>query len=246
MNKPIDAHDRKPHAVLDVISRRQKGLKIERLLGLDKIGQPIRMLEIGTGSGGIAHYFATHEALQCHVDAVDVHDNRQITDGYDFHIVTDTRLPFASESFDVVLSNHVIEHVGERAAQIDHLSELRRVLKPGGLGYLAVPNRWMLIEPHYRLAFLSWLPRSLRSPYLRAMKRGEVYDCEPLTLPELNDLLKQAELHFEHIEIEALREVFAIEGAKTWMAKLARFMPGELLVPLRSIVPTLICKLERT
>ena len=246
MNRSIDTVSRKPHAVLDVVSRRQKGLKIERLLDLGGRGQPIRMLEIGTGSGGIAHYFATHETLQCHVDAVDVHDNRQVADGYDFHIVTDTGLPFASETFDVVLSNHVIEHVGERAAQIEHLRELRRVLKSDGVGYLAVPNRWMLVEPHYRLAFLSWLPRSLRSSYLRAMKRGEVYDCEPLTLPELDDLLKHAKLRFEHIEIQALREVFAIEGANTWMARLAQAMPSGLLTPLRGIVPTLICRLGRS
>src|SRR3546814_9833619 len=67
-------------------------------------------------------------------------------------------LPFADDSFDVVLSNHVIEHVGEQPEQLAHLSELRRVLTPGGIGYLAVPNRWMLVEPHYRLAFLSWWP----------------------------------------------------------------------------------------
>src|SRR3546814_2152088 len=49
------------HAVLDLPSRRFKGLKIERLLDLASRPQPIRMLEIGTGSGGIAHYFGRSE-----------------------------------------------------------------------------------------------------------------------------------------------------------------------------------------
>jgi methylase of polypeptide subunit release factors len=54
------APGRLPHAVLDLPSRRWKAMKIERLLGLDDSGAPVRMLEIGTGSGGIAAYFAQH------------------------------------------------------------------------------------------------------------------------------------------------------------------------------------------
>jgi SAM-dependent methyltransferase len=38
------------------------------------------------------------------------------------------------------------------------LDEVWRVLKPGGLAYLACPNRYSLVEPHYRLPFLSWFP----------------------------------------------------------------------------------------
>ena len=126
---------RSPHAVLDLPSRRLKGLKIEQLLDLASRAQPIRMLEVGVGSGGIAHYFGTHPKLRCEVDAVDVNDSRLITDGYRYHQVNDTNLPFANNSFDVVLTNHVIEHVGDKQAQRAHLAELHRVLSPGGVGY---------------------------------------------------------------------------------------------------------------
>ena len=196
---------RQPHAVLDLPSRRLKGLKIEQLLGLAERRQPLRLLEIGTGSGGIAHYFATHPTLRCEVMAVDVVDQRLIRDGYDFRLVHDTVLPFADASFDVVLSNHVIEHVGERPAQLEHLRELRRVMAHGGVGCLAVPNRWMLVEPHYRLAFLSWLPRPLRSPYLCLMRRGQLHDCEPLTVQRLESLLAEAGFVWCYLEVEALR-----------------------------------------
>ena len=47
-------------------------------------------------------------------------------------------LPFADESFDVVICNHVLEHIeDDRKA----MSELYRVMKKGGWGILQVPMR---------------------------------------------------------------------------------------------------------
>ncbi|WP_250887058.1 MULTISPECIES: class I SAM-dependent methyltransferase [unclassified Rhodanobacter] len=231
---------RQPHAVLDLPSRCFKGLKIERLLDLANRPQPIRMLEVGTGSGGIAHYFGTHPRLRCDIDAVDVHDNRLVTEGYRYHQVQDTRLPFTDESFDVVLTNHVIEHVGDEQAQRAHLAELHRVLRPGGVGYLAVPNRWMLVEPHYKLAFLSWLPHAWRTPYLRAMGRGRAYDCEPLQLGQLEGLFAGAGFKYSNLCIDALRATFEIERPQAATTRVLRKIPDGLLVPWCRIVPTLI------
>ena len=231
---------RRPHAVLDLPSRRLKGLKIERLLNLASRPQPIRMLEVGTGSGGIAHYFGTHEQLCCEVDAVDVHDNRLITDGYRYHQVHGTQLPFADQSFDVVLTNHVIEHVGDEQAQRAHLAELYRVLRPDGVGYLAVPNRWMLVEPHYKLAFLSWLPHAWRTPYLRAMGKGEVYDCEPLQMRQLEHLLDAVGFRHCNLCVDAMRLTFEIERPVSIAACILRKMPDGMLKPLQRIIPTLI------
>jgi ubiquinone/menaquinone biosynthesis C-methylase UbiE len=233
-------HDRQPHAVLDLPSRRWKGLKIERLLDLEKRPRPIRMLEIGTGSGGIAHYFATHPQLKCEVDAVDVVDNRQVHDGYRFRLVTDTRLPYEDDAFDVVLTNHVIEHVGDEKAQLDHLREVRRVMAPTGVGYLAVPNRWMLVEPHFRLAFLSWWPHPWRTPYLRLMRKGRHYDCEPLQMKQLERMLAHAGFAYRNLCIEAWRETYAIERTNSLSTKFLQHTPDRLLGLLRSIIPTLI------
>jgi ubiquinone/menaquinone biosynthesis C-methylase UbiE len=84
MPQTESTNTRQPHAVLDLNSRRLKGIKIERLLGLPSRPQPVRMLEIGTGSGGIAHYFSTHPTLRIEVEAVDVVDSRLVKDGYRF------------------------------------------------------------------------------------------------------------------------------------------------------------------
>lgn len=239
------SEQRQPHAVLDLASRRSKGLKIERLLGLGQRRQPIRLLEVGAGSGGIAHYFGTHPQLQCDVDAVDVHDNRLVSDGYRFKLVQGTDLPYADAAFDVVLSNHVIEHVGDMRAQCAHLLELQRVLHPDGVGYLAVPNRWMLVEPHYKLAFLSWLPHAWRTPYLRVMRKGVFYDCEPLQMRQLERLLASAGFRYQNLCVEALHATFEIERPQAWSTQIVRRIPDAVLSPLRRVIPTLIYRIWR-
>lgn len=239
------SQNRKPHAALDLPSRHAKALKIERLLGLASTPQPLRLLEIGTGSGGIAHYFATHSQLRCEVYAVDVVDNRQVADGYTYQQVSGAELPFPDAMFDVVISNHVIEHVGTAQAQTCHLAEIHRVMKPGGMGYLAVPNRWMLIEPHYRLLFLSWWPHAWRTPYLRLMRKGGLYDCEPLEMRQLEHMLDRAGFGYCNLCIEALREAFEIERPGSRAARLLRCMPDGAMLSFRRIVPTLIYRIDR-
>jgi len=235
---------RLPHVALDLASRDRKALKIERLLDLTSRRQPLRMLEIGTGSGGIAHYFGTHPRLQCEVTAVDVSDNRRVHEGYSYRQVQGVELPFEDASFDVVISNHVIEHVGDADAQGRHLAEIRRVMRPDGAGYLAVPNRWMLTEPHYRLKFLSWWPRALRTPYLRLMRKGTFYDCEPLQMWQLECMLDAAGLSHRNLCIEAWRETLDIEHPGSGVTRLLRAFPDALLKPLRPIIPTLIYRIE--
>ena len=237
----MDIRERQGHAVLDVGSRNAKARKIEALLGLTPTGQPLRMLEVGTGSGGIAHYFGTHTGLRCEVDAVDVTDTRQIHDGYRFTQVQGVDLPFPDGHFDVVISNHVIEHVGDSIAQRRHLTELRRVLRSDGVGYLAVPSRWQVVEPHYRLAFLSWLPQAWRTPYLRLRHRGSHYDCRPLAVPQIEALLRESGFSFVQQHGRALRLTFEIERPRALVYRAVfRWLPESLYATLRRTFPTLI------
>lgn len=236
--------ERQGHVVADLVSRRHKGLKIERLLGLVGGGESKRLLEIGCGSGGISHYFATHAELDMEVDAVDVTDSRGVTEGYRFQKVTDTRLPFADGAFDIVLSNHVIEHVGERPEQLDHLREIRRVLRADGMCYFAVPNRWMLVEPHYQLAFLSWLPVSMRSAYLRLSGKGGFYDCVPLEMGTLEGMLRDTGLAYRNVCVEALYETLSIEKPKG-LSRFLGVVPRWVWQRLRPAIPTLIYVLRK-
>lgn len=243
MNNP---HVRLPHAALEMASRYPKGRKIEQLLQLPSGRSPSRLLEVGSGSGWISHYFSQAASDSYEVDAVDMVDNRQSKAGYRFTLVEGTQLPFGNASFDVVVSNHVIERVGDDTEQARHLTELSRVLKPGGIGYLAVPNRWMLFEPHYRLAFLSWWPESWRSPWLRLWRKGQYYDCRPLGCGDLERRLAAAGFRFQQLHAEALQATFEIEAPEHPLWRLClRFLPAPTWSMLRRLLPTLISRLEK-
>jgi SAM-dependent methyltransferase len=104
--------------------------------------------------------------------------------------VLGTKLPFPDERFDFIISNHVIKHFAGRE-QHTHLAEIGRCLRDNGKLYIAVPNRWGLIDAHYRLPFLGWLPRQLAHGYLRLTRKADKYEWYPLSRRELLRLLQQ-------------------------------------------------------
>lgn len=241
-----DDRARRGHAVLDLKSRDFKAIKIATLIGAIAGQLPRRMLEVGTGSGGIAHYFGTAGALKWDVEAIDVEDVRLATEGFRFTRVEGVDLPFADASFDVVVSNHVIEHVGDARQQTRHLAELARVLRPNGIGYLAVPSRWMPIEPHYKLPFLSWLPQPLADVYVRFTGKGCYYDCRPLTTRTLEPLLFAAGFLFVQRHGDALRLTYELERPDAPLYRwLLKPIPDAAYAAMRRAFPTLIYTLKR-
>jgi SAM-dependent methyltransferase len=88
------------------------------------------------------------------------------------------RLPFADDSFDLILSNEVIEHVADDRAAV---AEMARVARPGGRVVIFAPNRWYPVEQHgvywrgeYHFGnkpLVNYLPNPLRNrlaPHVRA------------------------------------------------------------------------------
>jgi SAM-dependent methyltransferase len=80
-------------------------------------------------------------------------------------------LPFADRTFDLVTMNQVIEHVSDQRAV---LREATRVLKDGGVLYVACPNYLRFYEPHYKIFWLPLMPKFLGRIYLRLRGRRPV------------------------------------------------------------------------
>jgi SAM-dependent methyltransferase len=87
-------------------------------------------------------------------------------------------LPFENASFDIVFSNAVIEHVGDRERQRAFVLEAIRV---GRRVFITTPNRRFPVEVHTRLPFVHWLPDALSHPVYRAAGKKIGPEVELLT-----------------------------------------------------------------
>lgn len=229
----------KPKRSLDRESRRAKAAKIATLVEMRRPLKGAQLLEIGTGGGIITSLLAEHVGPEGRVHSVDVDDLRTVTEGYEFALVEGVELPFEDDRFDVVVSNHTIEHVGGPDRQLVHLCEIARVLRGDGVGYLASPSRWALVEPHFKVPMLSWLPPSARDRALRASRRGQVYDISPRTRAELLALVAEAGLQAADATLDALRVTAGVERVGP-VTRLAAATPDRLLNATRGAIPTMV------
>jgi len=106
------------------------------------------ILEVGAGPSNDTSRFLASLGRVSGLD-VDpaVRSNAYLADAF----VLDTdRYPFADGCFDACVSNYVLEHIADPGS---HLSEINRVLRPGGAYLFRTPNR------HHYVALVSrWTP----------------------------------------------------------------------------------------
>ncbi|NSW53449.1 MAG: methyltransferase domain-containing protein [Anaerolineae bacterium] len=152
----------------------------------DAAGERIhgRVFEDGCGVGQYLHHLAQEAALAVGLD-VELDRVREANAGLGSALLgVGEALPLPGNTFDLVLSHEVLEHVDDdrMAAQ-----EIVRVLKPGGRLVLFVPNRGYPFETHgiYRNGvyhfgnklFINYLPRRWRdqlAPHVRVYSRRDL------------------------------------------------------------------------
>ncbi len=228
MNKSVISH-----ANLDEKSRLIKSKKIITILEENTNLNDCNLLEIDTGSGIISSELAKHSKT---VSSVDINDERLIKSGYFFQKVVDENLPFEDNKFDVVVSNHVIEHIPNQELHID---EIQRVLKKNGTLYLATPNKFWLIEAHHRLPFIGFLPRKISSFILKIIKNKE-WDIYPLSFEMIKKLTKRKfEIRNFTIEIIKNPSKYHIDVFKI-IHFLLKLIPRRLIILFNFFVPDYI------
>lgn len=126
-----------------------------------------RLLDVG----GYPGTWTAHEPCVGAIDILNVHaiEDRASPEEVETYGITPVigdgcALTYDDDSYDLVFSNSVIEHVGEWEAQQRFAAEARRV---GRKLWVQTPARSFFIEPHYITPFIHWLPRGLQKKLVR-------------------------------------------------------------------------------
>lgn len=133
-------------------------------------------LDYGCAEGGYTEgLLSTGAEMACGVDAVSdrIQLAREAHPDLPFY-TADGALPFPEASFDGIFMNEVLEHVKD---EVLVLSEVYRVMRPGGYLILMSPNRCFPFEGHavtighWELGpcpFIPWLPKRLTNRWVTA------------------------------------------------------------------------------
>jgi SAM-dependent methyltransferase len=180
-----------------LFQEREMGALVRRLKDLHGPLRGARVLEIGSGSGGRAVAVALEgaevlgiEPGEAGVVASRVRARRYPDLKADFRVGVGERLPFPDESFDLVFSTEVLQHVQDLERTI---SETYRVLRRGGHCYHEAPNNLYPWEFHYRVFWIPYLPRPLGRWYARMLRKDPRHldDIRFLYRPSLSALLRR-------------------------------------------------------
>jgi SAM-dependent methyltransferase len=232
------AYSEQMSAMLDEGKRRQKAAKIlavlRHALGREDLSG-LRAVDVGCSAGFIADELAGAGATTHGVD-IDEPGLARATDRFGhrvtFHCAPGDAMPFEDGSVDVVVLNHIYEHVVDPDSV---LREIHRVLSEDGVVYLGLANRLGVVEPHYRLPFLSYLPAAAADRYVRAFGRADHYHERFRTRPGLRRLL--AGWHVLDYTLPVLAEPAAFAGDDLVPGPVSR-LPEPALAALLPVLPT--------
>lgn len=192
------------------VSRWARGRRLRRfnasLAGLQK---PLHVVDLG-GTVKFWEFAGWAGDAQMEITIVNLrrqpsqHPNIRFVEGD----VTDVS-QFANNSFDLVFSNSVIEHLYTLENQRTMAAEVQR-LAPRY--WIQTPNYWFPVEPHFRFIGWQWLPQRTRVAMLRRRRfgwrartpdaeraRALVEEVRLLTRRELKDLFPGARIEAERL-----------------------------------------------
>lgn len=149
-----------------------ESVQVEKILGIANelgagIGPGAAVLDFGCGRGRLVRELRARGYRSCGCDIEflyheDPKAESMLRDGV-LRMIGETpyRLPFEDDTFDLVFSYQVFEHVRNYN---EALAEIARVLKPGGVTLHVFTPRYVPVEPHVHVP-LATMIRAL--PWLR-------------------------------------------------------------------------------
>jgi SAM-dependent methyltransferase len=184
--------------LFDPAGRLEKAAKVVTVLSdyFGKRTSQVTIVDIGCSTGIMTRHFAG--TFGCVIgldnDDVGVLHGRRLADQagiptrkLQFLAGDGCSMPLANNSVDGVICNQVYEHVDDQSAL---MSEIYRVLKPGGACYFGIGTRHVLVEGHYKLPFLSWVPHSVAHVYMKLVGKNAKYDVRLLSYRNLKKLAR--------------------------------------------------------
>ena len=187
--------------VLKEMSRKSRTKKFELLSQVFRARPGDRVLDVGA-SGEVF--------LQYSLEDVYPYPERIVAGGYEpreifaarkhypqpqYALFDGCSLPFPDQSFDLVFSNAVIEHILGPGRQEQFAKEIMRV---GKSWFATTPNFWYPFEVHHHLPFFQFLPRPVQMQYNRLLgthiPKGKVLELGLLSARELQRLFPPANI----------------------------------------------------
>ena len=150
----------------EVLSFGQNGRWRDELLRHASAGNPVRVLDVATGTAGVA--IAIARRTDAHITGIDVSEEMMeigrrrvqaagLQSRIELQAARAEALPFADATFDAVSVTYVLRYVIDPAATI---AELARVLRPGGV--MAGLDFFVPANPFWHAAW--WLYTRLALP----------------------------------------------------------------------------------
>ena len=184
--------------------------------------KPRSILDVGTGNGGVAMAFANCPDYR--VAAMDIGQNRVLRQvaratglGLRYALASGHDLPYAAESFDIVLLLDTIEHVSTPRRLG---AEIMRVLRPGGVCFVSTPARLRYVlapDPHYGVHGIVGLPNFLQRFAVDRIARRRITSPDGTSSPAYD---------VEHLYWRAREVGRVFPGPKTIEVLFARPMSG--------------------
>lgn len=201
MKHPEYQNDLSIHSPI-LLDANYKKAKVEKMLSILRDADGLNdekngiAVDIGCSGGfftnGLAKYFSQVIGLDIDTHALSLASKQNSTPNLGYVVADSLAIPLPDNSINLVICNHVYEHVPNPEMMF---SEIFRVLESGGICYLGSASCLTIIEPHYHLPFLSWLPKPIAHRYMRYTGKGNFYYENLRTYQGIKKLIKRFKVY---------------------------------------------------